>query len=104
MTERFSISFGALVRGREISAIKNYAHDNDITLKVEEDKHLLDSDYRLTVDAKDRAIEIQFRINVVNYIEARRIEIEKSYQELVQKPPKPGRKRLGLFRRGNPHS
>ena len=53
---RFALTAGFAIRGQVISALKNRAFTQDLTITVDEDKGFLESNYRVVVSGSNEEI------------------------------------------------
>lgn len=53
---KFTFEAGALLRGPAVKGIKNIAFMQNLSLKIDEDKGILDSNYRVKLEGPDEKI------------------------------------------------
>lgn len=55
-TLKFTFEAGALVRGQAVKGIKNIAFMKNLSIKIDEDKGILDSNFRIKLEGSDEKI------------------------------------------------
>lgn len=70
---RMTASAGVLIRGNFISELKRYCWLHNYQIEVDEDKHFLDSEYRIRITVPDEKSQI-VKATINNWI--KRLETE----------------------------
>lgn len=67
MTEKMTLEAGILVRGAVVSQLRDAAFIRDIRLGIDEDRGLLGSHYRITIDGSSNEVEKRFARDVLEW-------------------------------------